>query len=158
MYCSLCLGHSFPGLDLTPSYPSCDASFFRKPFLTPRPRQVPLLGSLIPLLCICHCLRIGLSTPLDCDSLENRVGTVLVLAGSLTTHHHRSQQCAQNKRWSLIKEMSLLGEEPSAGVAVVSDRGRGHRLESETPEFKSPVQVGDLDHNKPHYPYLCPNQ
>ena len=48
--------------------------------------------------------------------------------------------------------MSLLREEPSAEVADVSHRGSGGRPGSETPEFKSPVQVDGWGHHKPCLP------
>lgn len=51
-----------------------------------------------------------------------------------------------------LKEMPLFGEEPTAGVAVASNRGGGHRLGSGTPEFEFLAQVGGLGHNTPCVP------
>lgn len=74
----------------------------------------------------------GLSAPLDCDSLKNRTGTILVIAGSLVPPRAGPNNVPRINDGPL-KEMSPPGKKPSAGVAMV---------ELETPEFKSFAQVG----------------
>ena len=123
MYLSL---YSFPGFGPTPPYSNWDASSSRQPSLTPSPGQASRLGSFNPALLAlcCHNRRVCLSPPLDCDSPEDRVTTILVILGSLAPPIIGPKAVIRidDGPW---KEIALLGMGINCRIAEVSDKGWG---------------------------------
>ena len=121
MYLSL---HSFPGFGPTPPYPKWDASSSRQPSLTPSLGQAFCLGSFNPALLAlcCHNWRMCLSPPLDCDSPEDRVGTISVIPGSLAPPIIGPKAVIRinDGPW---REIALLGMGTTCRIAEVSDKG-----------------------------------